>query len=96
MSRNVSRAPPAQEDQRPTPSRDILYIKRKRETDENMSENSADRNKRANFSAISSNGLNRNLNILNLKPTATKKLVIKNLKSKFICFCLIRLSMLSF
>lgn len=92
MSRNVSRAAPTQEDQRPSPAasaRDIFYIKRKRETDENMSENSADRNKRANFSAISSNGLNRNLNILNLKPTATKKLVIKNLKSKLFCFVLI-------
>lgn len=61
--------------------------KRKRDTsveevDENMSDNSNEKTKRANFSAITSNGLNRNLNILNLKPTATKKLVIKNLKSE--------------
>lgn len=62
-------------------------VKRKRGepvavTDENMSDNSTERNKRANFSAIASIGLNRNLNILNLKPTTTKKIVIKNLKSK--------------
>lgn len=51
---------------------------------ENMSDHPNDRTKRANFSAISSNGLNRSINIINLKPTATKKLVIKNLKSKYI------------
>ncbi|XP_017785971.1 PREDICTED: cullin-4A isoform X2 [Nicrophorus vespilloides] len=57
-------------------------IKRKRDTQaeiENMSDNT---HKRANFSAVTQNGLNRNLNILNLKPAATKKLVIKNLKSE--------------
>ncbi|XP_018322699.1 cullin-4B isoform X2 [Agrilus planipennis] len=47
-----------------------------------MSDNSSDFSKRANFSAITSNGINRNLNILNLKPTTTKKIVIKNLKSE--------------
>lgn len=52
--------------------------KRKRSSQDNMSDQTG---KRANFSAISSNGLNRNLNILNLKPAPTKKLVIKNLKS---------------
>ncbi|KAF5297248.1 hypothetical protein FQR65_LT10020 [Abscondita terminalis] len=60
-------------------------IKRKKdvlEVDENMSDNANEKNKRANFSAITSNGINRNLSILNLKPTATKKIVIKNLKSE--------------
>lgn len=63
-------------------------LKRKRdcriEIDENMSDNSTDRSKRANFSAIPSNGINRNLTVLNIKPTATKKIIIKNFKSK--CF----------
>lgn len=53
------------------------------DSNETMSDNGNDRNKRANFSAIASNGINRNINIINLKPTATKKIVIKNLKSKF-------------
>ncbi|XP_060516323.1 cullin-4B [Cylas formicarius] len=37
-------------------------------------------NRRANFSNIPQNGVNRNLNLL-IKPTAAKKLIIKNLKS---------------
>lgn len=56
--------------------------KRKRASQDNMSDQTG---KRANFSAISSNGINRNLNILNLKPAPTKKLVIKNLKSMRFC-----------
>lgn len=55
--------------------------KRKLEVDKNMSENSNEK-KRANFSAISPNCLNRNLHVLNLKPTTTKKIIIKNLKSE--------------
>lgn len=77
MSRHIRRIPPDQGDQRPSAS--SSHHRKRRGADENMSDHSS---KRANFSAISSNGLNRNLNILNLKPTATKKLVIKNLKSK--------------
>ncbi|KAJ8980577.1 hypothetical protein NQ317_018704 [Molorchus minor] len=44
-----------------------------------MTENST---RRPNFSNIPQNGLNRNLNLLNIKPTTAKKLVIKNLKSE--------------
>jgi len=51
--------------------------------EEGMNENSA-LSKRANFSALSptSNGVNRNQPVLNVKPGAAKKLVIKNLKEK--------------
>lgn len=38
--------------------------------------------RRPNFSNIPQNGVNRNLNLINLKPTTAKKLVIKNLKSE--------------
>lgn len=82
----MSRHARAVEDPSPVAVRSSTLGKRKRDTvleiDENMSDNSAERNKRANFSAISSNGINRNLNIPNLKQTTTKKIVIKNLKSK--------------
>ncbi|KAJ8941903.1 hypothetical protein NQ318_001758 [Aromia moschata] len=44
-----------------------------------MTENST---RRPNFSNIPQNGLNRNLNLLNIKPTTAKKLVIKNFKSE--------------
>lgn len=62
--------------------------KRKRllETDENMSDNSIDPNRRPNFSNVGyvqvGNGFSRNLNMVQLKPTAAKKIVIKNLKSE--------------
>lgn len=49
------------------------------EVDENMSDNSPEGSRRANFSNV--NGANRNVNIHSVKPT-TKKLVIKNFKSK--------------
>lgn len=52
------------------------------EIDENMSDNSTDRSKRANFSAIPSNGMSRNISLLTIKPTPAKKIIIKNLKSK--------------
>ncbi|CAH0562200.1 unnamed protein product [Brassicogethes aeneus] len=48
----------------------------------NMTDNSVDRTRRANFSNVPANGINRNLNILNIKPTTAKKIVIKNLKSE--------------
>lgn len=51
-----------------------------RKNTENMSDNTVDGNRRANFSNVPSYGLNRNVNILNIKPAA-KKIVIKNLKS---------------
>lgn len=51
------------------------------EIDENMSDNSTDR-RRANFSNIPPNGVNRNVNILTVKPTTAKKIVIKNLRSE--------------
>lgn len=61
--------------------------KRKRISNENMSDNTISINtidKRANFSAITnSNGMNRsNLNHITSKPTTTKKLIIKNLRSE--------------
>lgn len=46
-----------------------------------MSEN-VESTRRPNFSNIPQNGVNRNLNLINLKPTTAKKLVIKNLKSE--------------
>ncbi|GJQ68033.1 hypothetical protein Trydic_g10668 [Trypoxylus dichotomus] len=52
------------------------------QTDENMSDNSSERNKRPNFSAVGSNGINRNVNIINIKTSGTKKLVIKNQKGE--------------
>lgn len=39
-------------------------------------------NRRPNFSNLPQNGINRNINVLNIKPTTAKKLVIKNLKSE--------------
>ncbi|XP_018566632.1 cullin-4A isoform X1 [Anoplophora glabripennis] len=48
----------------------------------NMTENTVNSSRRPNFSNIPQNGLNRNLNLLNIKPTTAKKLVIKNLKSE--------------
>lgn len=60
--------------------------KRKRdivEVDENMSDNSNDKNKKSsNFSDISSNVIDGSSLILTLKPTSAKKIVIKNLKSE--------------
>ncbi|XP_018566633.1 cullin-4B isoform X2 [Anoplophora glabripennis] len=47
-----------------------------------MTENTVNSSRRPNFSNIPQNGLNRNLNLLNIKPTTAKKLVIKNLKSE--------------
>lgn len=47
-----------------------------------MSENTVNSVHRPNFSNIPQNGMNRNLNLINLKPTTTKKLIIKNLKSE--------------
>ncbi|XP_049818266.1 cullin-4B isoform X2 [Aethina tumida] len=49
---------------------------------ETMTDNTLDRNRRANFSNVPNNGMNRNLNLLNIKPTTAKKIVIKNLKSE--------------
>nr|XP_023019090.1 cullin-4B [Leptinotarsa decemlineata] len=46
-----------------------------------MSENTVNNSRRPNFSNVPQNGINRNLNLINIKPTA-KKLVIKNLKSQ--------------
>lgn len=54
----------------------------KRNTENMSSDHSTnDANRRANFSNVQSYGLNRNVNILNIKPAA-KKIVIKNLKSQ--------------
>lgn len=39
-------------------------------------------NRRPNFSNVPQNGINRNVNVLSIKPTTAKKLVIKNLKSE--------------
>lgn len=39
-------------------------------------------NRRPNFSNLPQNGINRNINVLNIKPTTAKKLIIKNLKSE--------------
>ncbi|XP_044764848.1 cullin-4A [Coccinella septempunctata] len=61
-------------------------LRRLFETDENMSDNSVDPNRRPNFSNVGyvqvGNGFSRNLNMVQLKPTAAKKIVIKNLKSE--------------
>ncbi|CAG9855429.1 unnamed protein product [Phyllotreta striolata] len=46
-----------------------------------MSENTVNSVRRPNFSNIPQNGISRNINLINIKPTA-KKLVIKNLKSE--------------
>lgn len=47
-----------------------------------MNENTLNSVHRANFSNIPQNGVNRNLNLITLKPTTAKKLIIKNLKSE--------------
>lgn len=53
------------------------------EVDENMSDNSNDKNKKSsNFSDITSNVIDGSSLILNLKPTSAKKIIIKNLKSE--------------
>ncbi|KAL3290377.1 hypothetical protein HHI36_023719 [Cryptolaemus montrouzieri] len=69
-----------------TPSSQHSKRRRLFETDENMSDNSVDPNRRPNFSNVGyvqvGNGFSRNLNTVQLKPTAAKKIVIKNLKSE--------------
>ena len=79
------------EDICPLTSKDIDHsTKRKREpeeiVDENMSNNSAEANKRANFSTISPNGLSRNSIASNGKGSNAKKIIIKNFKCKTIYF----------
>ncbi|CAB0003870.1 unnamed protein product, partial [Nesidiocoris tenuis] len=60
-----------------SPSRGLA---KKQKIDENMAEPA--KQKRANFSALSSNanGVHRNSSLVNLKPGAAKKLVVKNLQ----------------
>nr|XP_022915121.1 cullin-4A [Onthophagus taurus] len=76
---------PFEKDARGAEEEPVLLLSKRRklrEVDENMCDNATERAKRANFSAVSSNGLNRTLNTVNNKPTGTKKIVIKNQKGE--------------